>query len=225
MREKNQDYETLSSIFNAWWNNLQSRDKATGEPIKINGIAKPPNRQALAQLRRVNGIDNGGASAVDVVMALGIDEFRALLKRLNDGKLTNSQVRRWLNPHTLELEPFVIAAASLAHIRDDASRDGDWRGATAKLLGAGFPDEQPFAEARFKRLMRCRNDWPDLMIQARRVSAILERKAPVGDFAASIVLWNAEPRTIRDWAFQYYQKDFEPAGEPPVAAPTAAISA
>ena len=93
---------------------------------------------------------------------------------------------------------------------------------TAYRLGRGkdgdpVSDDNParlMAEARFKRLIRTR-DWPGLLDQGRRIVALLGRDAPVADLGASLLLWNAGPRTIRDWSFAYYGVAF--AGRDPDA--------
>ena len=217
MSTASHDYDVLAGVFIAWWRELQSLSKA-GKPVMIAGAPKPPNRKALAELRRINTVAEAGRDVVDIGRALGSDAFRDLLLRLNSSDLhPQSKVRKWLGERSPQLEPFAIAAATVARVREDSGGVSGRPGATAKLLGDGFPDTHVFAEARFKRLLRCRDDWPDLMAQARRIAAILERKAPIGDLAASLVLWNAEPRIRRDWAFQYYQKSFEaPDLAPPV---------
>ena len=225
MTEQPHDYNVLADVFTMWRRDLHSLSKA-GNPILIGGAPKPPNRRALAELRRINIAPEGGVDAVNVTRALGIDAFRDLVQRLRASDLApNSRVRPWLRADGMCLEPFAIAAATVARIRDDSGSKSDWCGATAKLLGEGFPEEQVLAEPRFKRLMRSRDDWPDLMAQARRIAAILERKAPIGDLAASLVLWNAEPRIRRDWAFQYYQKSFEePETAPNAGSPAPATT-
>lgn len=217
MSDKTDEYEQLSWVFTAWWRGLQSLDGDTGKQILRGSSPVPPDRQSLAQLRRINVVDYDGTGVVDVGGALGVSAFRTLIQRARSQKLNEySSVRKWLSDEQSTLEPFVIAAAALARIREDSSDGKVRRGATAQLLGQekSKADTDPlFAEARFKRLIRSNDNWPDLMAQARRVSAILERSAPVGDFAASLVLWNADPSIKRDWSFQYYKRDFEPAGD------------
>ena len=209
MSKADPDYKVIAEVFTAWWRDLQSLSKA-GNPILIAGSRKSPDRKALAELRRIGVAQDDGQDAVDVTGALGVEAFRDLVERLRTSSLApHSKVRPWLRADGLCLEPFAIAAASIARIRDDSGGKSDWCGATARMLGDGFPVSQVFAEPRFKRLIRSRNDWPDLMAQARRIAAILERKAPIGDLAASLVLWNHLPGVRRDWAFQYYQKSFE----------------
>jgi CRISPR-associated protein Cse2 (CRISPR_cse2) len=219
----NSDYDVVSAVFFDWWRELQSLNKS-GNPIKINGSPKSPDRKALAELRRINIVHEGSGDVIDVGRALGIEAFRDLVLRLKASDLhPGSKVRSCLNCEAgkSKLEPFAIAAATVARIREDSDTKSSRCGATARMLGEGFPD-CPFAEARFKRLMRSR-DETDLMAQARRISAILERTAPIGDLAASLVLWNDEPRIRREWAFQYYQKSFEaPRDEPESPALTAA---
>lgn len=227
--EKHNDYKELAFVCRAWWRGLQSLDK-DGKSILIGSAEKPRNRAALANLRRINEIEGGGA--VDIGAALGTPAFRDLIRRLRtslaEGKFSNRRVADWLSGDDPEMAPFTIAAAALARVRDDSGNKKDTCGATARLLGAarsegGDKDDHLFAEARFKQLIRTRDDWPGLMRQARRIAAILEREAPVGDLGASLILWNAgsndpadrkTPNIIRAWAFQYYQRDFEPVELP-----------
>jgi CRISPR type I-E-associated protein CasB/Cse2 len=230
MSKEKTDYEVLAEVCTAWWRGLQSLHEESGKPKGPPGNPLPPNRGALAQLRRIGVAPVGGQDAVDVTGALGVPAFLDLLKRLNGARFRErSKIQSWLIPdkrfpENFKLEPFCIAAATIARVREDSSGVEHRCGATAKLLGEGFPETQVFAEPRFKRLMRCRDDWPDLMAQARRIAAILEKKAPIGDLAASLVLWNYQPSIRRDWAFQYYQKSFEAPDASPVIGPTAAPS-
>ncbi len=206
-------YASLSQVCRAWWGDLQ-------ELKKDDEVVRPRDRRALAELRRIDVIDFGGTPVVDIGNAAGIPAFRALIRRLReaarDEKLTNRRLLHWLSEDDPELSPFAIAAATLARIREDSGGKELQLGATARRLGAPRAEgadkgDRLFAEARFKRLIRTRDDWPDLMRQARRIAAILEGEAPIGDLGASLILWNADPRIIRDWAFEYYQQEFTPA--------------
>lgn len=226
MTKVNSDYDVLAVVFSAWWRDLQGLSKS-GNTILIGGAPKAPNRGALAELRRIANADMDGALAVDCAGAIGVEAFRDLrLRLLGEPNLSNS-VKLWLLPgeqclKELKLEPFIVAAATLAIVRTEDTSVAK-RGATARLLGAarGEADSQPvYAEARFKRLIRCRHDWPGLMAQARRIAATLEKQAPVGDLGASLVLWNSDPHIIRDWTFQYYEKSFEETDTPPAASTT-----
>lgn len=199
-----EEYKAIADACTLWWRRLQG---LTDGGKEIPG--KGPDRAALAQLRRIGVIDLGGVPTVDSASALGISAFQELIRTLRAASLKNWHVRSWLGcaqPDATDFSAFAIAAATLARIRADAG--GQQRGATAKLLGAGEDDDRLFAEARFKRLIRTRNDWPGLLAQARRIAALLDREAPVGDLGASLILWNADPRIARDWAFQYYQREF-----------------
>ena len=221
-RNGSDDYKIIADACTNWWRELQSLSPA-GKAIGLkSGGEKAPDRAALAQLRRVGVMDLGGAPAVDVTGALDSSAFRMLMARLQGLPIGNRQVERWLASKGEEWECFAIAAATLAQIRTDA---GGRRGATARLLGqprGGEGEDRLFAEARFKRLIRTRNDWPGLLVQARRIAAILGKEAPVGDLGASLILWNADPRITRDWAFQYYQREFdmpEREAEPAITSP------
>lgn len=210
--QNDQDYKAIAEVCTGWWRALRSLNGA-GEPIQLgNGSPKAPDRAALAELRRLGVIELGGAPAVDIGQALSSSAFLKLFADLRGAPISEkSRVRRWLYGGQPCLEPFAIAAATLAHIRSDAGGKG--RGATARLLGAprsegGASEDRLFAEPRFKRLIRT-NDWPGLLAQARRIAAILERQAPIGDLGASLILWNADPGIVRDWAFQYYRRNYE----------------
>lgn len=211
------EYDVLASVFQRWWRGLNGLSLADGKPIAAGSAPKSPDRAALVELRRIDIVEDGGRSVVDIGHAMGVPAFQALLVAVRRSKLPRgSDARQRIE--SAELEPFAIAAATLARVRAESDSGETRRGATAELLGKGYPDEHVFAEPRFKRLIRCRDDWPGLMAQMRRVAAILERKAPVGDLGASIVLWNDDPRIRRDWAFAYYgrgdaQHGAAPAGD------------
>lgn len=227
MSEKKQDdYRELARICRTWWQGLNARGDG--------GTQDSRNREALAKLRRIGVADAEGTSIVDVGYALGVPAFQDLLTRILRAEVSK-RVKGWLGAAGSAacseplLEPFAIAAATLARVRADSGGKGEKRGATARLLGqpraeGGDNDARLFAEARFKRLIRTRDDWPGLMSQARRIAAILERKAPIGDLGASLILWNADPRVIRDWAFHYYQQEYRDADDEdqPQPAPAAA---
>ena len=156
-------------------------------------------------------------------LKLGLTSFGGPIAHLGYFRAEFVERRKWLSESDPRLEPFAIAAATLARVRKDAG-SGSRPGATARQLGAPRSEggaEPLYAETRFKRLLRCRDDWPDLLAQARRVAAILEREAPIGDLGASLVLWNADPSIRKHWAFQYYaQRDFESAADDDPPAPT-----
>lgn len=209
------DYDALSQVCREWWASMQELEK-DGE------VVRPRDRAALAELRRIDVADFDGTPVVDIGYALSIPAFRDLIRRLRKAEhekaLSNARLLRWLqgsNDAPPEVAPFAVAAATLARVKEDCGKPGDKRGETGRLLGAprsegADKEDRLLAEARFKRLIRTRGDWPDLMRQARRIAALLERKAPVGDLGASLILWNADPGTARDWAFRYYGRDFEP---------------
>jgi len=213
------DYTTLNAIFTKWWRALRRLD-GKGDPIPSRvGAILSPDRKSLAELRRIDVIDIGGHSVVDIEAALGVPAFRKLIGEIRIAGLRNRLIKRWLDLDESTLEPFAIAAAALARIREDTG--GSIKcGGTARLLGG---EEPIFAEPRFKRLQRSSDDWPDLLAQARRIGAILEKKAPVGDFGASLVLWNAEPSIRTRWAFNYYQGELE--GDDTPQPPTDATAA
>ncbi len=201
-------YKFIAERCTEWWRKLQGLD----EESKPRNPPKAPDRRALAELRRLGIIEFGGVQEVDVAAALNICAFRDLIRGLGADK-----PGKYGGP-AFDLAPYVIAATTLARIRADSG--GGKRGATAHLLGQprgeSGNEDRLFAEARFKRLIRTRGDWPGLMAQGRRIAAILECEAPVGDLGASLILWNTDPYIARDWAFQYYQqREFEPAAPAP----------
>lgn len=215
------DYATLQTIFTKWWRNLNQID-ANGNPRLAKGTStpRPRDRKSLAELRRIDVVEEGGHPVVAVGAALGVAAFRALVAEIRDTNFRSQTVLAWCSTGNFTLEPFAIAATTLAGIRADA---GSARcGATARLLGG---DDPIFAEPRFKRLMRSRNDWPDLLAQARRIGAILQKEAPVGDLGASLVLWNADPSIRTRWAFNYYQGELEPESNTAPLPPSDASSA
>ena len=186
------EYRRIATICTAWWRSLRGLDEH-GKAVMINGKEKPPDRAALAELRRIGVVVLDGAPYVDEAGALSISAFRQLVRRLG---ITPAAVSAG---GSRGLAPVAIAAATLARIREDAGSGGT--GLTARMLGEGGDESRLLAEARFKRLIRTRNDPPALHAQARRVAAVLERKAPVGDLGASLILWDRDPRITRYWVF------------------------
>jgi hypothetical protein len=209
-QSKDRDYDLLAAACRSWWQQLQGGD------------GENRDRKSLAELRRVGVVEENGAPVIDVAGAMGVSMFRALQARVRHTKLSE-RTKRILEASGYQ--PLVVAAATIARIREDATpaKERSRRGETARLLGAsrdGSRDGEPLlAEPRFKRLMRSRDDGPDLLIQGRRIGAILERAAPIGDLAASVVLWNVDATIRRDWAFAYYQRTFEPVDDDGTAVP------
>lgn len=214
--DKRDDYKELAWICRSWWRRLNALDR-DGKSILIGDAEKSRDRAALAELRRIDVTNGHGTASEEVVSARAFyDLFLRLREAAQEKKLSNRRLLRWLSEDNPELAPFAIAAATLARVREDCGKREAKRGETAWLLAAprseGADKNSPlFAEVRFKRLIRTRDDWPGLMSRARRIAAILEREAPIGDLGASLILWNADPRIASDWALQYYGREFEPA--------------
>jgi hypothetical protein len=125
------DYIPLAELFTGWWRGLQSLDK-NGAERKIAGQVLPPNRKALAQLRRVNIEEGTAIPAIDIVTALTIDEFWDLIGRLKASDKLSKEIRTWIDQN--DWEPFAIAAATLARVRLDTNSPHK-PGSTAKMLG------------------------------------------------------------------------------------------
>lgn len=198
-RARRNPVDHYAPLFQEWWDELTD---------PANAHRYPDRTAALAQLRRVGTIDLGTGSIPDEAQALTVSAYQRLYRR----------VRAWepreLLPTAWETA-LVIAAVTLAHVRTDCPGRR-----TAALLGG--PDEatRVMAQSRFLRLMRVENAG-DLMAQARRVTALLGRTAPVGELGASLLFWQARPHVRRDWARSYYGLDLAErgtaAGDPPAA--------
>ncbi len=209
MRQKPKDYDSLHKLFTNWWRSLHRLDQ-NGKQVFVGSHRTPlaPDRKTLAELRRIDIAEAQGQDAVDVDFALSIPTFRLLVGSIKGLEPGNHIIKSWLRDDAFNLAPFAIAAATLARIREDTGAKAC--GATAIMLGGNEP---LFAEARFKRLMRTRDDWPDLLVQARRLAAILGKAAPIGDLGASLLLWNADPSIRTRWAFNYYRGELEKDAE------------
>lgn len=192
-------YAGVGTLCREWWTDLTDVDRKTGRE-KANGAN--PDRAALAALRRIGVTSDGERVHVDLVAAATVPAYVELRKRLL-GLTKNwrkSEEWDWLSADQGIDERVAVVAASLAGIREDVAG-----GTTAAVLGRrDSRDEQPLmAEARLKRLMRTRTR-SDLLLQGRRVIALLDGKVPVADLGASLLLWG--PLVQRRWAFAYYQQ-------------------
>ena len=72
------DYDVLSNVLKHWWRGLHRVLDADGESISDSGKAPPPDRAALAELRRIDLIEEGGRNVVDIGHAMSVAAFRAL---------------------------------------------------------------------------------------------------------------------------------------------------
>lgn len=206
--------QKIGDICGDWWRELAAIDPKTGEE-KEQG---KPNRAALAELRRIGVVATEDGEHIEVAPAFGIHANRKLHGKLQSF-LRNSG-KHWavgFSERDEFHEAVAVVASTLARVRKDTRGKGT---TTAHWLGRA-KDGEPIrdddtarlmAEARFKHLIRT-HDWPGLLDQGRRIVALLGRDVPVGDLGASLLLWNASQRTIRDWSFDYYGVAF--AGRDP----------
>jgi CRISPR system Cascade subunit CasB len=180
---KTQAPNTLSPIFQDWWSSLTDAEHD----------GRNADRAGLAQLRRIGRVSAEGSAEPDLAVALTVNAFRALYKRIG-ARTDRAEHPDW----DLDL---VIAATALAHVREH--KQGQ---TTASLLWGADLQTPLMAESRFKRLIRS-DSAGDLFDQARRLVALLKDKAPVGELGASLFLWRTQPKIRRDWARAYYRLD------------------
>jgi CRISPR type I-E-associated protein CasB/Cse2 len=159
------------------------------------------DRAGRALLRRIRARDD--EETVDFVPALRVEAFRTFIgpKGLElDLTDTRGPQRR--------LEFAAVAAAAIAQVRKDDERNPKVASRLGSQKAAGR--EAVLSEGRFLRLMRC--ETPDDMLpQAVRLVAILDRVAPVGDLGASLALWG--PAVRKRWAFDYWSQPQPDAAE------------
>ena len=178
----NNAYDQLERVFDRWWRTLSDSDQ-TGER------GERANRADAARLRRVGTISTLTGPVVDVELAVTIEAFRDLHRRVR----SIGQARpAWE-------ENLVVAAVTLAHIRSGATG----RKTAAILRGEPGADRPLMAEPRFLRLMRVRTP-ADLLDEGRRLAALLKSGAPPGELGASLMLWIDDPGLRRLWAQTYY---------------------
>ncbi|QCI66839.1 type I-E CRISPR-associated protein Cse2/CasB [Phreatobacter stygius] len=179
------DYQrqSIERHFREWWEGLTD----------AGNDGRKADRAALARLRRIDLAPFGEKREPDLTLAFSEAAFRNLYRRIRGiGELSEDR------------EPdLATAAVTLAHIRQDAARRK-----TAAMLGGPDDDARKMKEVRFLRLMRV-STAGDLFNEARRLSALLDRQAPVGELGASLLLWRHVPRVRRDWARAYYGLDVE----------------
>jgi len=135
---------------------------------------------ALARLRR-GGLD--GAALEPATAEL----YRALKPFLRGAQLDG-------------FETAALVAAVLAHVREHDARF------VARAAGAAGETSARLSTLRFRKLLAARGAT-DCLIAFRRLVALLDKRANVGDLAVSLVEWNKEDagdRRRTRWAFDYY---------------------
>jgi CRISPR system Cascade subunit CasB len=98
-------------------------------------------------------------------------------------------------------ETVALIAAVLAHVRENNSRQR-----VARAAGAQNGDTARVSPLRFRKILAVRGN-ADCLIAFRRLVALLDRSANIGDLAASLAEWNrdgAGDRRRTRWAFDYY---------------------
>lgn len=190
-RDYRQSYDHVSRVCTEWWRNLNGLDIETGE------VSGPPDRAAIAKLRRIGTVTVDGREEMDTSTQLGY--YAVLYARLKGP--ASAPFRPYLEQDDFA-QAVAVVAGTLARVR--TATDGT---TTAALLGAEREESKRIMqEERFKRLVRTR-DWAELHARGRRVVHLLDRTAPVGDLGASLFLWFAGPLVIRDWSLAYYDLD------------------
>lgn len=195
------NHTPVADVCTGWWRELNGLDIETGAE------SKPPNRAAIAKLRRIGTVTVDGREEMDTATELGY--YAALYNQLKPFR------------HDRDQENFgqavAVVAGTLARVREEAS------GKTAALLGVTRDDKRLMQEERFKRLIRTR-DWADLHSRGRRIVHLLGRAVPVGDMGASLFLWFSGPHVIRDWSLAYYDLSDTFDSNEPVATALAATA-
>jgi CRISPR system Cascade subunit CasB len=142
--------------------------------------AHPGNRAALAGLRRC------------ATVAEAMQEHATL-----------SLFRRLGGTRPEELPQVALAAAVLAHVRQDAAATHPGR-TTARQIGPDTletPDTALMKPLRFRRLMEAESD-DDRLTAFRRLAALARGELPVRDLAFALLRWNDTTR--RRWVFDYW---------------------
>ena len=201
-RDYRQNYDHIADVCTEWWRGLNGLDVNTG------GESKPPNRAAIAKLRRIGTVTVDGREEMDTATELG--HYSVLFARLKGP--TSAPFRPYRDQDDFA-QAVAVVAGTLARVRNATG------GKTAALLGVQRVEKQRLMqEERFKRLVRTR-DWAELHSRGRRMVHLLGQTAPVGDLGASLFLWFAGPHVIRDWSLGYYGIDETPDPVPAAIAP------
>lgn len=136
---------------------------------------------ALAKLRR------GGLQDAALEPATA-DLYRRLKPFLGGGRFDDAY------------ETAALVAAVLAHVREHDNTN------VARAAGATGDKAARVSPLRFRKILAARGG-PDCLIAFRRLVALLDKRANVGDLAVSLVEWNrdgaGDKRRTR-WAFDYY---------------------
>ncbi len=184
-------YETQAKAARAWWAALGPRE-AVGDQL-----AHPGDRAALARLRRANTVLEAASepATIELFQKLQFDRSRA----------------------SADLPRAALIAAVLAYIREN-----DPKHKIASAIGqprAGEGTTALITPLRFKRLVAARSP-DDLLIQFRRVVAIMGKTANVKDLARLLLVFTdpdyryAERARVM-FAFAYHgAEDFAPAADP-----------
>jgi len=142
------------------------------------------NRAQMAHLQRLRLTEYGDVSEPDVIKAFGIDAFKTLHAIIKPPR-----------EHEADL---VVVAYVLGHIRKTSDQH------PAAALGQGDPPRMNATA--FTSLMRSETTG-QLFEHARRIAALLEQSAHVGELSASLYLWRRAPHIRREWARAYYGLD------------------
>jgi CRISPR system Cascade subunit CasB len=152
---------------------------------------RPGDRAALARLRRCGTVSEAMLETASLLLFQAVEATVA-----ND------------------LPAVALAAAVLAHVRDD--RPGP---SVARLIGPGSietPETALLKPLRFRRLMEA--DGPDERLAAfRRLAALARGSLPVRDLAEALLDWSDRRRTR--WVFEYWNT-IPPAAAAPATTPS-----
>lgn len=210
------DYLTLKRAIGdvafAWWAGL-------ARPDKDGAWTAEADRASFAKLRRLGSLAESDLNEA-IISALAEPAFfgrtqvgLGLLNRIAaiEGLARPDRARERA---MIDLAPRVLVAAIvLADIRKNsrALRVGK----ELREAQSGEDGVRDSARARFLRLLRT-DDPQDLLPQARRLSKVLDRKAPVGALGASLILWTdaALGRPIRkEWAIDFFSPSLRDQSE------------
>jgi hypothetical protein len=196
-------FDALEKACFSWWAVLANPDDQ-------GRMTAGADRAALARLRRLG---SAAEADLDAALATALSEpafcggfqqkgrrHEGLLDRISVLEGAESLSRKLL------LAPKVLVAAIvMADIRRSRPETS-----VGKLLRDAQSDAEgitPSGKARFLRLLRT-DEVSFLLPQARRLTRLLDREAPVGQLGASLILW-ADPRDGASrrsrWALDFFQ--------------------
>lgn len=165
-----------------WWRAL------VPDPHRANPVERAGDRAALARLRRCASL----AEAMQEPETIAL--FRACGGR---------------DEH--DLEPIALAAAVLAHVREDAPGQK-----VARQLGPESPEQPETAvlkPLRFRRLLEAREP-DDCLAAFRRLVALAGGTLNVADLAEALFAWRhlyRGDKVRREWVFAYWNANPAPA--------------